>query len=455
MKIRTRLTFNYTLITAFIFLLLVGMVYVTTRSSREKEFYHDLRKEAITKANLFLQNRADAEIMQSIYHNNRQFLDEVEVAIYDTDFHLIYHDAMEIDLVKETPEMIHDIITKKEIRLYEGKYQIIGLLYPHNGKEYVITAAAYDSYGFAKMNTLHTVLILSVILGVILLYFAGHYLAKSSLSPVSDIVDEVENITASNLDKRIAVTNEEDEIGELSVTFNRMLDRLEKSFDSQKMFVSNISHELRTPLAAMIGEMEITLMKDRSPEEYKATLENILADSQKISSLSAGILNLAKASYDPQEIKMKEVRLDELLLDAREMVVKAHPGFIVNLLFEQEAEDDSMITVNGNEYLLRTAFVNLIENNCKYSDNHTSSVRISFFEGKSILRFSDTGIGLPEEDLPHLFEPFYRGKNQKYAQGHGIGMALVHKIITLHHGSIRVNSHPGEGTVFTVELPHI
>ncbi|MCC8197354.1 MAG: HAMP domain-containing protein [Tannerellaceae bacterium] len=455
MKIRTKLTLNYTIVTAIFFLLFVTIVYFTTEKSREKEFFHDLRKEAITKANLFLQNRVDAEIMQSIYHNNRQFLDEVEVAIYTTSFELLYHDAMEIDLVKETPEMIREIIAKKEIDFYFDKYQVVGFLYMYGGKEYVVTAAAYDGYGFAKQETLQTVLLVLWLSGMFVLFIVGYFLARGSLSPVSRIVNEVETLTASNLNKRIPVSNEKDEIGELAVTFNRILDRLEHSFDSQKMFVSNISHELRTPLAALISELEIALFKERTNEEYKQTLENILADSRKLVKLSAGLLDLAKASYDSQQITMWEIRLDELLLDARESVVKANPAYTVQLIFEQEAEDDSLITVSGNEYLLKTAFINLIENNCKFSDNQTSQARISFFASRSILRFSDTGIGLSEEDMKNIFTPFYRGTNKNYAQGNGIGMALVLKIITLHKGTIRVSSSPNEGTVFTVEIPHI
>ncbi len=379
MKIRTRLTLDYIGITAFVMLFLMVLLYFSSKKSREQEFSLGLKQEAITKANLFLKNKVDASTMQSIYRNNRAFLDEVEVAIYTPDFVLLYHDAMEIDIIKETPEMLQSIVDKKEINFYVGRYQGVGLLYAYEGKEYILTAAAYDGYGYAKMDRMSAVMILLGVSGMLLLFIAGRWLARAALSPVAHIVDEVEQITASNLDKRIEGIRENDEIGELAVTFNRMLDRLEKSFEAQKMFVSHVSHELRTPLAALIGEMEITLFRERSVEDYRQTIENILSDSRKLAKLSAGMLDLAKASYDVQQISMKEVRVDELLLDARELAAKGNEGYVIHLLFEQEPEDDSGLTVRGNEYLLRTAFVNLIENNCKFSDNHTSHVRISFF----------------------------------------------------------------------------
>ena len=166
-------------------------------------------------------------------------------------------------------------------------------------------------------------------------------------------------------------------------------------------------------------------------------------------------MNLARADYLPERVKMEDVRLDELLLDAREMVLKANPDYKVELIFEGEADDDRVLTVLGNSYLLRTAFVNLIENNCKFSGDKTSLVQITFWEDMSIIRFSDTGIGMTPDDREKLFSLFYRGSNKDYAPGNGIGMVLTRKIVTMHKGTIQVNSQQGEGTVFTVELPHV
>ena len=266
---------------------------------------------------------------------------------------------------------------------------------------------------------------------------------------------EAENITASRINKRLPVKNEKDELGELSLTFNALLDRLEKSFNSQKMFVSNVSHELRTPMAALSAELDLAVQKERSPEQYQNAIHNALQDSQRVIKLIDGLLNLAKADYEPEQIKREEIRLDELLLDARELVLRAHPDFHVELVFEQEAEDDKVLTVIGNSYLLTTAFVNLIENNCKYSPDQTSFIQISFWEEWAIIRLSDDGVGMSDKDKENLFQLFYRGENKDVASGYGIGMTLAQKILSLHKGEISVFSHPGEGTTYVVKLPHI
>lgn len=246
MKIRTALTLKYTCITATIFLLCMVLIYLVSEHTRDQTFFRNLKSEGITKANLFLAGQVDAKTMQSVYLNNRKFINEVEVAVYTTDFHMLYHDAIHNDIVKETEGMIKEIIQKKEIEFHIGKYQGIGMVFQYKGKDYIVTAAAYDGYGYDNLVGLQETLICLFIIGLSLLFIAGYVLAKLSLKPIRNIVNEAETITASHIDRRIPVKNEKDELGELTIAFNELLKRLEISFNSQKQFVSNVSHELRT-----------------------------------------------------------------------------------------------------------------------------------------------------------------------------------------------------------------
>lgn len=394
--------------------------------------------------------------MQSVYLNNRQFINEVEVAVYTPDFQMLYHDAVHNDIVKETQGMVNEILAKHEIEFHIGKYQGIGMVYPYEGRDYIVTAAAYDGYGYDNLAGLRNALIVLFIVGLSLLFVAGYFLARLALKPIRSIVNEAETITASHIDRRIPVKNEKDELGELGIAFNDLLNRLEISFESQKMFVSNVSHELRTPLAALIAELDLSLQKERTGEQYRKAMRNMLSDAKRMTRLIDGLLNLAKADYCREEISMREVRLDELLLDVRELILRAHPEYTVELLFcNEEDDDDRLITTLGNPYLLNIAFSNLIENNCKYSENHSSIVQISLRDKWSVVRMSDNGAGMSEKDKQNLFTLFYRGDNGKQADGHGIGMTLSQKIIHLHGGDISVNSEQGRGTSFVVELPHI
>lgn len=452
MKIRLRLTLLFTILFSALLLCFALVVYFSYSENREDKFFKRLQQRAITQANLLLDAGVAPSVLQLIYHNA---VNEEEVAIFDTSFNLLYHDGPDVDKVKETPQMMEKIVQQKEIRFHINKNQAVGFLYEHKSKTYIITAAAFDEMGLRKLHSLQATLIAGFFIAIVLTLVAGRFFSKKALNPVSAIVDKVENITATNLHLRVPEGNGKDEIAELAITFNRMLNRLENSFEAQKHFVSNISHELRTPLAAIIAELELSTIKPRTEAAYREVITLALSDARKLARLSNDLLDFAKASYDQAEITFKTLRLDELLLDARAQVIKANTSYHVNIRFEEEIENDSLISLHGNEYLLKVAFANLVENGCKFSADRQCTVTIRFSAQHIIVQFTDRGVGISPDDLPQIFNPFFRGSNKQHAEGNGIGLSLTHRIITLHNGTITVQSKPGQGTIFRIELPHL
>ncbi|HUH45845.1 MAG TPA: ATP-binding protein [Arenibacter sp.] len=455
MKTRTRLTLLFTLITATILLAFAFVIYYSAKENRELEFYALLKKEALTKANLFFNAKVEAQTLQDIYRNNRKILNEVEVAIYDNTFTLLYHDAVDIDFVKETKPMIDKIYEKGEIQFYQQNWQVVGLRYGFEGNNYIITATAYDQYGYNKLDNQLKNSIVVFTISILFIYITGRFFSKKAFKPISKMTEKAKNITATNLDLRLVSNGSRDELSEMANTFNEMLDRLENSFDAQKHFVSNISHELRTPLAAIITELEIASNKERNLGEYKTAIGNTLEDAKKLGRLTSSLLDMAKASYDPSEISFKPIRIDEVLLDARQQVQKANPDYKIDIHFQHDFEDDNQISVKGNEYLLKVACANLFENGCKFSRDHQAKVSVAFGDKEIILGFSNKGIGIPASDIKNIFTPFYRGRNKKFADGNGIGLALTQKIIDLHKGTLSVSSKPDEETTFYLTLPHL
>lgn len=455
MKIKIRLTILFTVLAVAILLVFATVLYWSSEKSREKEFYLVLQKEAITKANLFLGAQISPETLHQIYTNNRQILHEVEVAVYDPSFHLLYHDAVEIDMVKETRKMVNDIYERGSLRFYQDRWQVIGLKYRFNNRDYVVTATAYDEYGFKKQeNLLKSILLMSLVSSVFI-FGAGYFFSNRALKPVQDIIDEVNKITVTNLDLRIKPSRYKDELFRLGQTFNAMLDRLEDSFDAQKQFVSNISHELRTPLAAIIAELELSQRRELSREEYVSTINNALLDAERIVKLSNSLLDFAKAHYDRSEIAFKVIRVDEVLLDACQQLQRSQPNYKIHLNFSDDLDLDQWVSTYGNPYLLQVAFVNLLENACKFSDDQQCSVLISGTNSDVILAFTDQGIGIPTSELKHIFTAFYRGQAVNAIGGNGIGLSLTQKIVHLHQGEIQVVSRIGNGTTFTIILPHL
>jgi two-component system sensor histidine kinase ArlS len=452
MKIGTQLTLRFVLMAAAIIIVYASVVWYAASSNREKEFYKLLEKEAVTKANLFFDAGIDAQTLQEIYKNNRKVLNEVEVAIYSTNFKLLYHDAVEIDVVKETPEMLKVILNNGQISFYQQHWQVIGIQYIHQNQTYLITAAAFDDYGYTKLTKLLRNSILVFVFSLLFIYLAAVYFSKQILTPIQLINQRARMITATNLDLRLPQNNNQDELAELSHTINDMLLRLEQSFESQKAFVSNISHELRTPLTAIIAEIELALQQNISRDGYKQSLMLLQADAQRLVKLSNALLDLAKASYDTTEIFMKPLRVDELLMDTCAQLQAAHPQYTFSIAIDEQNEDVEASTL-GNAYLLGVAFGNLIENACKYGTSPQCSIKISIDTDSIKMVFVDDGQGISHADMPHIFEPFYRSTAQAHKSGYGIGLSLTQRIVLLHKGHVEVLQTSPNGTQVQLVLP--
>ena len=281
----------------------------------------------------------------------------------------------------------------------------------------------------------------------------GWLFASDALRPVSEIIIQVNAISATNIHRRLRVGRQRDELAQLAHTFNQMLNRLEEAFISQKSFVSHASHELRTPLTVMMGQIDVTLMSPRTTTEYAATLENVLEEVRKMISLTNGLLELARVSADAATIDLHPVRVDEMLWQARTNVLHKQSSYQIDIQFDNLPEQEEDLMLTGETTLLTTAFQNLMENGCKYSPRHSVQVVLSFTPEKIKLQFIDQGYGISDADLPHIFEPFYRSENTMQIQGHGIGLALTHRIIQLHHGQLRIHSVLNQGTTITLYFP--
>lgn len=452
MKITLKLTILFTIITAGILFLFAAIIYGYAKNDREDEFYDRIKIKAFVKGELFFDAKASSKTLQDIHMNNLKVMNEAEIAIYDENFNLLFHDNQANDLVKESPKMIQKILKKGEIRTYIDDWQVVGERYTFDGKQYVITATAYDHYGYNKIDDMFKHMVYAYVISIFFICISGLFFAIKAFEPVKEMTRKVNKITAKKLDVRLNVNGSKDELSALANTFNEMLDRLETSFETQKHFVSNISHELRTPLTAIIAELEISLSKDRGEEAYKSAIRNTLSDAQRLVRLSSSLLDLAKANYDRSEISFKNCRLDEILLDARQVEQTANPTHKIDIHFDGNFENEDEMSILGNEYLLKVAFVNLFNNGCKYSDDKKCTVNVSFSDSKIHLKFSNNGLGIDEKEIESVFNPFYRGANQSVAPGNGIGLSLTQKIIVLHQGEISVKSIPNEQTVFTILL---
>jgi heavy metal sensor kinase len=295
------------------------------------------------------------------------------------------------------------------------------------------------------------VFVISVPAAVLLLSFGGWFLAGRSLRPVELITKSARKINAENLSHRLVVVNPKDEIGRLAQTFNDTLARLEESFTKIKQFSADVSHELRTPLTILRGEIEVALRWAKEPEEFKTILQSNLEEVKRMSAIMESLLELAKADAGKLPLNHEIVDLNEVFVDLVPHVRLLGGEKGIKASFEPVRP----LLVSGDLARLRQIFLNLLDNAVKYTD--VGEVRIGLAqEGeRAVVRIADTGIGIPSEALPHVFDRFYRvDKARNRAEGGiGLGLAIVKTLVELHGGSITAASEPDNGTVFTVTLP--
>lgn len=232
-----------------------------------------------------------------------------------------------------------------------------------------------------------------------------------------------------------------------------MLDRLETSFETQNNFISNASHELSTPLTTIIGEADVTLVKERTTAEYIDALTVIQKEAERLEKITKSLLFLAQTGLTGKVQKFEKVRADQLLWDVKSTIDKINPKNKVQLNLSLMPDNPEQLKIQGNEQLLHLAISNLINNACKYSNNQTVIVSIGTAGDKVIIVIKDLGIGIPENELKYIYDPFFRASNTREYEGYGIGLPLTRNIVRLHKGELIVNSKINEGTTVQISFP--
>ena len=279
----------------------------------------------------------------------------------------------------------------------------------------------------------------------------GIFLARRALKPVDKIAETAQEIGETDLSRRINV-NTKDELGRLAATLNAMIGRLEKAFQRQKQFTSDASHELRAPLAVIEAESSLALQKERPPSDYRQSLETISQESKQMSSLIEQLLTLARADAGKEQWNFTDVNLGRVItnLSADVEVLCQEKGLSCQLGQIQD------LVVKGDAARLRELFMNLLDNAIRYTPAPgTVSVSLHREGEMAIVAIKDTGVGIAAEDMPFIFERFYRvDKARSRAQGGtGLGLAICRYIAEAHGGKIEVESQVGVGSTFSVWLP--
>jgi len=314
----------------------------------------------------------------------------------------------------------------------------------------VQTAGPIELISIASGN-LMIILFILLPLTIILAGIPGVLLAGLTLKPVDSMINTLKHITAENLKLKIHIPDTKDEVRRLADTFNDMIERLDRSFSSQQNFIKDISYELKAPLFVLRGELATVLNKASSKEEYESILRKGLGELDIFSEIIDNLIILARFDNSQMPIEIKRVNLTQVIEDVLKRAKTAGGEKDIDISsFLQE-----VIILDGDEDRLKRLFTNVIDNALKYT-RRNGKVVVAVHRGKDSanVTVSDTGIGIPEDEISYIFDRFYqvnRSKNPK--NGFGLGLSVAKSIAESHRGKITVESQPGKGSTFTVTLP--
>lgn len=302
-------------------------------------------------------------------------------------------------------------------------------------------------------GSLINILLIGIPIAIAAAALGGLFMAKRALQPVDTITRTVQQINATDLTRRIHYEGATDELSRLTTTLNSMLERLDSAFDTERRFTADASHELRTPLTAIKGSIDVALTRQRSPEEYEATLNRIQHESDRLIRVVNDLLFLARLDAAPPRQTVEVIDLSDLLEAVVDQmrVMADEKGVIV------KADIPAGIRVKGSADHLIRLYLNLMDNALKYSpEGRELTIRAEISAGQSLTHIVDQGAGIAPEHLPHLFDRFYRVERERGSSGGtGLGLALAYQIAREHGGTITVRSAVGTGTTFTVNLPSL
>ncbi len=300
----------------------------------------------------------------------------------------------------------------------------------------------------ALPHATHTFLIILAALTVF-----GFIIIYNITASLTHLTSQIKKISSTNLHTHVRGITGEDEISHLAKSFNGLLDRLNEAFTRERQFIGDMAHELKTPIAIVRSTIEVTLAKKRTADEYEAALKQALAETEHLSMTLNDVLDLAW-SESPQHTKqMPKLNLSTLLEELVEITHRMADQSPVTI----KSSIKKNVMIQGYKEKLARAILNISDNALKYTAIGTVTISLTSDHSHAILQISDTGPGIPENDLPHVFERFFQGTRHREGRGHaGLGLAIVQRVATLHGGWVKAANkslEQGQGAVFSIWLP--
>jgi len=452
MKTYSKTVLTIVLIFVVYTLIFTGYIYYSFSNFAFEDFYKRLELRAGTIATMQLGEPEESLKVKETYENFLENLPKQKYYIFPVENNQIVG-----EIPQEVPsKVVRNTLKSKAFNYNNADLFYSGLIYEDaKNNKYVVVVSAENYFYTHHIIYLRNLLITSLLFSLLLIFVISHFVLRTLIRPVKSIIKDVNKIGSENLHLRLQVADakHKDPISELKYTFNDMLNRIETSFETQKNFISNASHELNTPLTSIIGEADLILSKERSIPEYEKALTNILLEAEKLEEKTKALLFLARTGYTENTKRFDKVRVDELLMEVKQNLSRVNKNLKIKMDFSLLPESPEKLKIKGNEQLLHLAISNIISNASKYSDNNEVYLALGATEQSVVIIIKDKGIGIPESEMPYIFDPYFRASNTFNYEGYGIGLPLSRNIIKMHNGELLIKSVEKSGTTVQIILP--
>jgi signal transduction histidine kinase len=434
LKLRFSIFFSllFSGILGFVLILIISLF----SEFRRTEFIEKLKERSENTLRLLIEvQEVDHNMLKIIDRNTINTLYQEKILIFDLDHNLIYS-SIDDEVIQWTTELLNEIYLKGEVYKSTDENEFLGLKRTFKGKDYLILAAANDKYGKRKLVFLQYTAFFAFLIALIIVWYLSFYLSKQALKPLDKFKSQITLISENNLNTPLELPKRENEITELSRIFNSMLERIRKSFSFQKNFINHASHELRTPISKVSLKVENMMMdKNSSPDVIKG-LKSIKEDTDQMSEILSSLLLISNLNQKEINQKFRKIRLDEVIFDTIESVSYHLADLKVNFNINQSSAQDVHLEILGDESLLKIAFGNILKNAYKYSTDQQAIIEINQRNNQIEILISNNGNNPPENEIPKIFDPFYRSSNSIHIPGAGLGLSIVKRIFDFHGAEI-------------------
>jgi len=450
MGIRNRilLVFSFSTMT----LLGIAMIYVyTIFSSYRAEEWRERQKEKITSTLHFLSDfkEADNDLIQSIDRAEiNDFYDE-KLLIFDSEKKLIYS-SIDDTPIQFSATILNRLSAKNEITNHkEGNYNVVGMYVKGKNNTYYGISKAYDKFGYNKLKALRNIL-LSTFFGIsVLVVIVSFYISKRITQPIVDITKKINSVDLEKKFTPVEVENSDHEITDLASQFNKLMKRMDEAFAFQKYAVQHFSHELKTPIAILVSNFD-RMEKEKDAVKVQAWIKEQKIATKNLAEIIDALLEISKVESNadtPKEL----IRMDELIFDCVEELKNVSPDFQFNIDLE-DIDSENNLEVALNLRLIKLVIFNLLDNCIRYGNDNKAIINISNQNNQLVIEFKNNGEIITPEEQVYLFQHFFRGENSKGKRGFGLGLILIHKIISLEGGKVNYTSE-NKINQFTISFP--